>query len=104
MEEVSAQAALAEACDYMARVAEHSGVYITHSADTGTSTGTHGHQALLCWQADRGALFTLLKNLLENAIQHSPPGGHRHGAGGPHGLSCHGRRPWGSDRRLGQTV
>lgn len=28
-----------------------------------------------CWQADRGALFTLLKNLLENAIQHSPPHG-----------------------------
>lgn len=27
----------------------------------------------LAWQADRGALFTLLKNLLENAIQHSPP-------------------------------
>ena len=75
MEEVSAQAALAEVCDYMARVAERSGVHITHSADTGTSTGTHGHQALLCWQADRGALFTLLKNLLENAIQHSPPGG-----------------------------
>lgn len=26
------------------------------------------------WQADRGALFTLLKNLLENAIQHAPAG------------------------------
>lgn len=26
------------------------------------------------WMADRGALFTLLKNLLENAIQHTPPG------------------------------
>lgn len=24
------------------------------------------------WQADRGALFTLLKNLLENALQHAP--------------------------------
>lgn len=24
------------------------------------------------WEADRGALFTLLKNLLENAIQHAP--------------------------------
>lgn len=24
------------------------------------------------WKADRGALFTLLKNLLENAIQHAP--------------------------------
>ncbi|MEO5796847.1 MAG: ATP-binding protein [Rhodoferax sp.] len=27
------------------------------------------------WQGDKGALFTLLKNLLENAIQHSAPGG-----------------------------
>jgi len=26
------------------------------------------------WQADRGALFTLLKNLLENAIEHAPAG------------------------------
>ncbi|WP_422843838.1 HAMP domain-containing sensor histidine kinase [Acidovorax sp. M2(2025)] len=26
------------------------------------------------WNADRSALFTLLKNLLENAIQHAPPG------------------------------
>lgn len=26
------------------------------------------------WMADRGALFTLLKNLLENALQHTPPG------------------------------
>ncbi len=24
------------------------------------------------WHADRGALFTLLKNLMENAIQHAP--------------------------------
>lgn len=27
----------------------------------------------LVWRADRGALFTLLKNLIENAIQHAPP-------------------------------
>jgi two-component system sensor histidine kinase QseC len=26
------------------------------------------------WHADRGALFTLLKNLIENAVQHAPPG------------------------------
>jgi two-component system sensor histidine kinase QseC len=26
------------------------------------------------WNADRGALFTLLKNLLENALQHAPAG------------------------------
>ena len=32
------------------------------------------HIASLILQADKGALFTLLKNLLENAIQHSPAG------------------------------
>ncbi|MCZ8092861.1 MAG: ATP-binding protein [Acidovorax sp.] len=68
MEEVSAQAALAEACDYMARVAERSGVHINYS------TATDEPHTTPCWQADRGALFTLLKNLLENAIQHSPQG------------------------------
>ncbi|WP_226251338.1 sensor histidine kinase [Halomonas sp. SBBP1] len=26
----------------------------------------------MTWKADRGACFTLLKNLLENAIQHAP--------------------------------
>ncbi|WP_421684524.1 two-component sensor histidine kinase [Stutzerimonas urumqiensis] len=30
------------------------------------------------WLADRGAFFTLLKNLLENAIQHAPPGSEVH--------------------------
>lgn len=30
--------------------------------------------AVAPWLADRGALFTLLKNLLENAIQHAPAG------------------------------
>ncbi|MBJ2067418.1 two-component sensor histidine kinase [Serratia odorifera] len=29
------------------------------------------HEKII-WQADRGALFTLLKNLIENAIQHAP--------------------------------
>ncbi|SFT58148.1 Signal transduction histidine kinase [Kosakonia arachidis] len=30
--------------------------------------------ATVVWNADRGALFTLLKNLMENAIQHAPAG------------------------------
>lgn len=33
-----------------------------------------GSPSVARWHADRGALFTLLKNLLENAIQHSPRG------------------------------
>jgi signal transduction histidine kinase len=32
--------------------------------------------AAVRWLADRGALFTLLKNLIENAIQHAPAGTH----------------------------
>lgn len=65
MEPIDPRAAVAEACSYMDRVAERSGVQICVHCD-GTAPG---------WQADRGALFTLFKNLLENAIQHSPAGG-----------------------------
>ncbi|MFG6459206.1 sensor histidine kinase [Roseateles sp. BYS96W] len=54
-----------EAFDFMARVAERRGVYL------GLRVGNGVRQ----WNADRSALFTLLKNLLENAIQHSPAGG-----------------------------
>ncbi len=54
-----------EAFDFMARVAERRGVYL----------GLRISDGVRQWQADRGALFTLLKNLLENAIQHSPAGG-----------------------------
>lgn len=35
---------------------------------------TIAHGTEISWQADKGALFTLLKNLLENAIQHAPQG------------------------------
>lgn len=50
-------------------------VYLQRMADTAdvrlTVSDTKGD---IRWQADRGALFTLLKNLLENAIQHAPAG------------------------------
>jgi len=62
---VDPQAAMAEVCDYMDRVAQQNGVRIAQQVDAAASG----------WHADRGALFTLLKNLLENAIQHSPGGG-----------------------------
>lgn len=63
--DIDAHGAVAEACAYMARMAEQGRVRIAY----------HVEPAATAWQADRGALFTLFKNLLENAIQHSPPGG-----------------------------
>ncbi len=51
--------------EFMARVAERRGVYLAVRVADDVNH----------WHADRGALFTLLKNLLENAIQHSPEGG-----------------------------
>lgn len=51
-----------EVVGYLQRMADTAEVDLTVS---GTADG-------VMWLADRGALFTLLKNLLENAIQHAP--------------------------------
>lgn len=51
-----------EVVSYLQRMAEVANVRLAVSAANGDVT----------WKADRGALFTLLKNLLENAIQHAP--------------------------------
>jgi len=53
-----------EAVAYLQRRAEAVGV---HLAVCSTDPGVR-------WTADHGALFTLLKNLLENAIEHAPAG------------------------------
>ncbi|MBD9462847.1 HAMP domain-containing protein [Pseudomonas sp. Pdm06] len=54
-----------EAADYLQRMAEAVDVRLVLADDcTGVAP----------WQADRSALFTLLKNLLENALQHAPRG------------------------------
>jgi two-component system sensor histidine kinase QseC len=59
-------AAIAEdVVDYLRRLAEIREVYV----DTRCAPG------IPALRADRGALFMLLKNLVENAIQHSPTGG-----------------------------
>ncbi|WP_447042860.1 ATP-binding protein [Vreelandella sp. H-I2] len=51
-----------ETSTYLQRMAESADVHLTVlAADQGVT-----------WKADRGACFTLLKNLLENAIQHAP--------------------------------
>ncbi|WP_445576634.1 Histidine kinase [Pseudomonas sp. E141] len=54
-----------EACGYLQRMAEAVDIRLVLVDET-----PDGGQ----WQADRSALFTLLKNLLENAIQHAPRG------------------------------
>jgi signal transduction histidine kinase len=54
-----------EATDYLQRMAEAVDVRLVLAEDC---TG------IAPWQADRSALFTLLKNLLENALQHAPRG------------------------------
>jgi two-component system, OmpR family, sensor histidine kinase QseC len=51
--------------DYLRRLAEAREVYVDIRCAPSIPT----------LQADRGALFMLLKNLVENAIQHSPTGG-----------------------------
>lgn len=53
-----------EAAEYLKRMADTAGVELVVAGDSAASP----------WLADRGALFTLLKNLLENAIQHAPRG------------------------------
>ena len=65
IEALDPQPAVREVFDFMERVASRHDVTL----------GLQLSPALRFWRADRGALFTLLKNLLENAIQHSPPGG-----------------------------
>lgn len=53
-----------EAAEYLRRMAEAADVLLV------VPDGSSGAQ----WQADQDALFTLLKNLMENAIEHAPRG------------------------------
>jgi len=56
-------------------VAEDAVSYLQRMADAaGVSLATPDRAMQVQWRADRGALFTLLKNLLENAIEHAPRG------------------------------
>lgn len=56
-------------------VAQSVVAYLQRMADTARVQVTFsGSDGAVRWKADRGALFTLLKNLLENAIQHAPRG------------------------------
>jgi len=61
---VRVQEVVHEAVFFLQRMAEAAGVHFT----------VYSSALNVKWEADRGALFTLLKNLLENAIQHAPVG------------------------------
>lgn len=62
---VDVAAAVEDVVDYLRRLAELRQVYVDIRCAPGMPD----------LQADRGATFMLLKNILENAIQHSPVGG-----------------------------
>jgi len=53
-----------EAASYLQRMADAANVHLI----------TPDNAPEVLWQADRAALFTLFKNILENAIQHAPRG------------------------------
>lgn len=77
VEALDPKPAVREVFDFMERVAARRGVTL----------GLRLSPTLCLWRADRGALFTLLKNLVENAIQHSPPDGVVTLTAGPEGFS-----------------
>jgi two-component system sensor histidine kinase QseC len=64
-ESVDVAAVAEDIADYLRPLAERRAAYLDVRCDS---------QSVIL-QADRGALFMLLKNLVENAIQHSPAGG-----------------------------
>ncbi len=67
-ETVDLQAVATEVAAYLGRLADRAGVRLQVHAHPGAGPCQRP-------QADRSALFILLKNLVENAIQHSPAGG-----------------------------
>ncbi|WP_431286329.1 HAMP domain-containing sensor histidine kinase [Roseateles chitinivorans] len=78
------EAAAGEAVEYLTRMATAREVALdvvmvgkngsTGSDEAEGADGSLEPSSSVTWDADRGALFTLLKNLLENAIQHAPAG------------------------------
>lgn len=64
-ERLDLRSALAEAVDYMSRLAERQAVYLDVAPRDGAGPEV---------EADAAAVFVLAKNLLENALHHAPPG------------------------------
>jgi signal transduction histidine kinase len=81
-----------EAVGYLQRKADAAGVRLA------SPEGPAGVR----WLADRGALFTLLKNLLENAIEHAPRGTAVRVEVGSEAMSVCDRGPGVSEEQLAQ--
>lgn len=64
MEQVDANDIVAEAAAQLERLAQRRGVRVVHA--------TSENRVIV--EADRGALFVLMRNLIENAIRHAPDG------------------------------
>jgi signal transduction histidine kinase len=62
--DVDASDVARDAVGYLRRIAD----------DASVRLDIHDDEAVTKWHADRGAFFTLLKNLIENAVQHAPVG------------------------------
>ncbi|WP_249976895.1 ATP-binding protein [Vreelandella olivaria] len=62
--DVDAREIAHDVVSFLSRIADESSINLTIAS----------LPEALIWHADRGAFFTLLKNMVENAIQHAPPG------------------------------
>lgn len=80
---VSLQAEIQEAAEYLQRLADQHSVQVRLAAEVDDVVVT----------ADRGAVFVLVKNLLENAIHHAPAGSVVDLRVGPRGFSVHDQGP-----------
>jgi len=67
MEQIDLKDAAAEAAAQLERLAHQRGVHIVDAVNE-----EPGMKVMV--MADRGALFVLLRNLIENAVHHAPPG------------------------------
>lgn len=74
IERVEPLNAVAEVLSYMERAAQLHGVQLVTEVEPGADGDQQASRQAFQWLADRGALFTLMKNLLENSMQHSPSG------------------------------
>jgi two-component system OmpR family sensor kinase len=96
---VSLDAVLREVLEELVPAAQHKGVDL--GVDLGVDSPATGQAAAPLVQADRLALFTLIKNLVDNAVRYSPPGGRvdlAMGQGADDG------RPWFSVRDSGPGI